>query len=136
MPVAFNHTIVHSSDADESATFFSTMMGLPPPRPFGPFLAVPVEHGATFDFAQASDGEEIHPQHYAFLVTEDDFDAIYGRILERGIEHYPEPHFGRVNEINHHDGGRGVYWCDPSGHFLEIITIPYGGWPERSDRRP
>ena len=71
------------------------MMGLPPPRPFGPFLAVPVEHGATFDFAQASDGEEIHPQHYAFLVTEDDFDAIYGRILERGIEHYPEPHFGR-----------------------------------------
>ena len=92
MPVAFNHTIVHSRDVDESATFFSQMMGLPAPKPFGPFLAVPVEHGATFDFAQAGDDEEIHPQHYAFLVTEDDFDAIYGRILEHGIEHYPEPH--------------------------------------------
>ena len=76
------------------------------------------------------------PQHYAFLVTEDDFDQIYGRILERGIEHYPEPHFGRKNEINHNDGGRGVYWCDPSGHFLEILTVPYGGWPPGSSRHP
>ena len=106
MPVAFNHTIVHARDAPESATFFSEIMGLPAPRRFGPFLAVPVEHGATFDFAQVADGEAVHPQHYAFLVTEDDFDAIYGRIVERGIEHYPEPHFGRTNEINHNDGGR------------------------------
>jgi extradiol dioxygenase family protein len=136
MPVAFNHTIVQARDAQESATFFSEMMGLPAPRRFGPFLAVPVEHGATFDFAQAAEGEEIHPQHYAFLVTEEDFDHIYGRIVEHGIEHYPEPHFGRKNEINHNDGGRGVYWCEPSGHFLEIITVPYGGWPEGSDRRP
>ena len=104
-------------------------MGLPAPRRFGPFLAVPVEHGATFDFAQVAEGEAVHPQHYAFLVTEEDFDGIYGRIVERGIEHYPEPHFGRKNEINHNDGGRGVYWCDPSGHFLEILTVPYGGWP-------
>lgn len=126
MPVAFNHTIVHARDARESATFFSEMMGLPAPRQFGPFLAVPVEHGATFDFAQVADGEDVHPQHYAFLVTEADFDAIYGRILEWGIEHYPEPHFGRTNEINHNDGGRGVYFMNEDGHFLEIITRPYG----------
>ena len=89
-----------------------------------------------FDFAQVADGDAVHPQHYAFLVTEDDFDQIYGRILERSIEHYPEPHFGRTNEINHNDGGRGVYWCDPSGHFLEILTVPYGGWPAGSTHAP
>lgn len=136
MPVAFNHTIVHARDARESATFFSEIMGLPEPLPFGPFLAVPVEHGASFDFVQVGAGDEVHPQHYAFLVTEDDFDAIYGRIVARGIEHYPDPHTSRTNEINHNDGGRGVYWCDPSGHFLEILTVPYGGWPAGSDRLP
>ncbi len=136
MPVAFNHTIVHARDAQESATFFSEMLGLAAPRRFGPFLAVPVEHGASFDFAQVAEGESVHPQHYAFLVTEADFDAIYGRIVARDIEHYPEPHFGRTNEINHNDGGRGVYWCDPSGHFLEILTVPYGGWPDGVEHRP
>jgi hypothetical protein len=136
MPIAFNHTIVQARDAQASATFFSELMGLPAPSRWGPFLAVPIEHGATFDFAQVSEGEEVHPQHYAFLVTEADFDGIYSRILERGIEHYPEPHRGRKNEINHNDGGRGVYWSDPSGHFLEILTVPYGGWPEGVDRRP
>ena len=127
MSIALNHTIVHARDAKESATFFSEMLGLPEPRPFGRFLAVPLAHGLTFDFATTSDA--FTPQHYAFLVTEEEFDQIYRRILERGIEHYPEPHRARVNEINHNDGGRGVYWCDPSGHFLEILTVPYGGWP-------
>lgn len=136
MPVAFNHTIVHARDARESAELFSEVLGLPAPQRVGPFLAVPLEHGATFDFVEVGTDEDVHPQHYAFLVTEDDFDAVYGRILALGIEHYPEPHFGRTNAINHNDGGRGVYWCDPSGHFLEIITVPYGGWPPGSDRRP
>lgn len=136
MPIAFNHTIVNARDQRESAEFFSEIMGLPAPTPFGPFLAVPIEHGASLDFAQAPIGEEVHPQHYAFLVTEDDFDAIYGRLRALGIEHYPDPHTVRKNDINHNDGGRGVYWCDPSGHFLEILTVPYGGWPPGSDRRP
>ncbi len=127
MSVALNHTIVNARDARESATFFSEMLGLPAPTPYGPFLAVPLDHGLTFDFI--TNPGEFTPQHYAFLVTEEEFDQIYGRIRERGIEHYPEPHRNRVNEINHNDGGRGVYWCDPSGHFLEIITVPYGGWP-------
>ncbi len=127
MSVSLNHTIVHATDAAESAAFFSEVLGLPEAHPFGPFLAVPLDHGLTFDFMTST--EDFTPQHYAFLVTEEEFDQIYGRILERGIEHYPEPHRGRKNEINHNDGGRGVYWCDPSGHFLEIITAPYGGWP-------
>jgi hypothetical protein len=59
-------------------------------------------------------------------VSDEEFDAIYGRILERGLQHWPEPDRSREGEINHHDGGRGVYWQDPGGHFLEIITTPYG----------
>ena len=128
MSIALNHTIVHARDARESATFFSEMFGLPAPRPFGPFLAVPLANGLTFDFLTSR--EAFTPQHYAFLVTEEEFDQIYGRIRARGIEHYPEPDRKQVNEINHRDGGRGVYWCDPGGHFLEILTVPYGGWPK------
>ena len=127
MPVALNHTIVHSYDANESAAFFSEMMGLPEPFPFGPFMAVALAHNASMDFITNPD--EFPKQHYAFLVTEAEFDAIYGRIQERGLTHWADPHQETVNDINHHDGGRGVYWCDPGGHFLEAITVPYGGWP-------
>lgn len=127
MPVAFNHTIVHSKNREEAAAFFSEMMGLPAPAPFGPFLAVALANNASFDFIQ-NDGD-IPFQHYAFLVSEDEFTEIYGRIVERGLEHWADPHQHEPNTINHHDGGRGVYWCDPTGHFLEIITVPYGGWP-------
>ncbi len=125
MAVQLNHTIVHARDAHESATYFSEMFGLPAPRPFGPFLMVPLANGLTFDFM--TDTGNFTPQHYAFLVSEEEFDQIYGRILARGIKHYPDPHGGPVNTINHNDGGRGVYWSDPSGHFLEILTVPYGG---------
>lgn len=127
MPVAFNHTIVHAHNREESAAFFSEVMGLPAPAEFGPFLAIPLAHNASIDFIQ-NDGD-IPYQHYAFLVTEKEFDEIYGRIRERGLNHWADPHRHEPNTINHHDGGRGVYWCDPTGHFLEIITVPYGGWP-------
>jgi catechol 2,3-dioxygenase-like lactoylglutathione lyase family enzyme len=126
--VQLNHTIVHARNARESAAFFCELFGLPPPRPFGHFLAVGLAHGLTLDFMTTS--REFTPQHYAFLVSEAEFDQIYARILERGIEHYPEPNRDVVNAINHNDGGRGVYWSDPSGHFLEILTVPYGGWPK------
>jgi catechol 2,3-dioxygenase-like lactoylglutathione lyase family enzyme len=66
------------------------------------------------------------PQHYAFQVGEDEFDQIFGRIEARGLTHYADPHGNEPGEINHHDGGRGVYWHDPDGHVLEIITRPYG----------
>jgi extradiol dioxygenase family protein len=126
MAIAFNHTIVAARDKRESAGFLSELFGLPSPTPFGHFLAVALEHGATLDFADVPDGEEIRPQHYAFLVTEEDFDAIYGKIRTRGLEHWADPRGQRPGEINHNDGGRGVYFRDPSGHFLEIITRPYG----------
>jgi catechol 2,3-dioxygenase-like lactoylglutathione lyase family enzyme len=126
MPISFNHTIVAARDKRESAEFLSELFGLPGPVPFGHFLTVPLEHGASLDYAEVSAGEAIRPQHYAFLVTEDDFDAIYGKIQSRGLEHWADPGAHRPGEINTRDGGRGVYFRDPGGHFLEILTRPYG----------
>jgi catechol 2,3-dioxygenase-like lactoylglutathione lyase family enzyme len=126
MAIAFNHTIVAARDKQESAEFLSELFGLPTPTPFGHFQVVTLEHGASLDFADAPTGEEIRPQHYAFLVSDDDFDAIYGKIQSRGLEHWADPQAQRPGEINHKHGGRGVYFRDPSGHFLEIITRPYG----------
>ncbi len=126
MPIAFNHTIVAARDKRASAEFVSELFGLSSPAPFGRFLAVALEHGATLDYMDVPDGEQIHPQHYAFLVAEDDFDAIYGKITSRGLPHWADPGGQRPGQINTNDGGRGVYFRDPAGHFLEIITRPYG----------
>ena len=128
MPVQLNHTIVRVRDKRESATFLAEVLGVGPPTAFGPFLVVEVDNGVSLDFAD--DHGPVHPQHYAFLVGEDEFDQIFGRIRERGLPYWADPGRRRPGEINTNDGGRGVYWEDPSGHFLEIITRPYGsgGW--------
>ena len=126
MSISFNHTIVAARDKRESAQFLAELFGLPEPVPVGRFMAVTLEHGATLDYADVPDGEEIRPQHYAFLVSEDDFDAIYGKISARGMDHWADPRGEHPGEINHRDGGRGVYFPDPSGHHMEILTRPYG----------
>ena len=126
MPIEFNHTIVAARNKRESAEFLTELFGLPSPVPFGHFMSVTLEHGATLDYADVSEGQEIRPQHYAFLVSEDDFDAIYGKIKSRGLEHWADPGRRRPGEINTRDGGRGVYFPDPAGHGMEILTQPYG----------
>jgi catechol 2,3-dioxygenase-like lactoylglutathione lyase family enzyme len=124
MAVEFNHTIVHASDRDATAAFLTGILGLPDATPYGPFLEVKVANGASLDVMQV---DEVHPQHYAFLVSEDEFDQIQARIQERGLTWWADP-FGREpGAINHDDGGRGLYWDAPDGHKLEIITRPYGG---------
>jgi extradiol dioxygenase family protein len=123
MAVQLNHTIVRSRDKRESARFLSEMLGVAAPVPFGPFLVVEVDNAVSLDFDDAVD---IVPQHYAFLVSEDEFDQIFGRIQAAGLDYFADPGGRLKGEINHHDGGRGVYWADPSGHWLEIITRPYG----------
>ena len=125
MTVQLNHTIVETRDKQEAATFFAEILGLPDPQPYGPFLVLQTGNDVSLDFVDAGDG--VHTQHYAFLVGEDDFDEILGRIKERGLAFWADPFHGRPEEINHNDGGRGVYWSDPNGHNLEIITRPYGG---------
>ena len=125
MPVELNHTIVHVRDRDASAEFLAEIMGLPAPTTFGPFKVVEAANGVSLDFVQSDD---IRPQHYAFLVSDEEFDQIFGRVQSRGLEYWADPGRTRSGEINHNDGGRGVYFPDPDGHFLEIITVPYGGW--------
>lgn len=125
MPAQLNHTIVASRDKRESATFLSEILGLPAPVPYGPFLVVEAANGVSLDFVD-HDEDDIPSQHYAFLVSEDEFDEIFDRIRDRDITCYADPGAHRPGEINTHDGGRGVYWSDPSGHWLEIITRPYG----------
>ena len=124
MSVQLNHTIVWCKDKRRSAAFLTEIFGLPPASPFGPFLVVEADNGVSLDF---HDGDgDIAPQHYAFLIGESDFDEIFGRIRERGLEHWADPGRRRPGAINRNDGGRGVYFEDPDGHLLEIITRPYG----------
>ncbi|MRG90708.1 VOC family protein [Polyangium spumosum] len=124
MTVKLNHTIIAARDKKESATFLAEILGLPAPVPFMHFLAVRVDNDVTLDFMDVPG--EIHSQHYAFLVSEAEFDEIFGRIRARGLPYWADPRSTRPGEINHNDGGRGVYFPDPAGHHLEIITRPYG----------
>ena len=124
MPVKFNHTIVHATDRDATAAFLTEILGLPEAETYGPFREVKVANEASLDVMQA---DTVHPQHYAFLVSEEEFDEIFGRIKERGIPYAADPFGHKPGEINHDDGGRGLDWDAPDGHRLEIITVPYGG---------
>ncbi|MGH9754173.1 MAG: VOC family protein [Blastocatellia bacterium] len=124
MAVQLNHTIIMAHDKEASAIFFTEVLGLPEATRFGPFQVVTLDNGVSLDFCETRD--EIVSQHYAFLITEAEFDEIFARIRERDIDYWADPGRSRPAEINRNDGGRGVYFEDPNGHFLEIITRPYG----------
>jgi catechol 2,3-dioxygenase-like lactoylglutathione lyase family enzyme len=128
MAIHFNHTILSAHDSKASAIFLAEMLNLPAPRRWGPFQMVVTENGANLDYKD-TDGE-ITAQHYAFLISEAEFDEIFGRIRDRKLSYWADPGRKQLGQINHHDGGRGVYFQDPNGHLLEIITRPYGsgGW--------
>ena len=121
MTVTLNHTIVFVKDKKASSQFLTDLFGLPPAKPFGPFLAVQVG-AVTLDFDEV---DEVSPGHYAFLVGEGEFDTIFARIRERKMAYWADPGKRLPGAINTHDGGRGVYFDDPDGHKLEIITRPY-----------
>jgi len=126
MTVQFNHTIVAAKDKVRSAQFLAELLGLPEPQPLGHFQVVKLDGGASLDYAEP--GVDFPSQHYAFLVSNDVFDALITKIRDRGIQHWADPRGQRPGEINTNDGGRGVYFQDPSGHYMEAITVPYGGW--------
>ncbi|MFJ8750094.1 VOC family protein [Streptomyces sp. NPDC102441] len=127
MSVELNHTIVHSRDNRESADFLAHILGLTVGTEWGPFIPLVLANGVTLDFATIP-AESITVQHYAFLISEAEFDTAFERIEAQGIDFYADPHKKHPGEINHNDGGRGVYFPDPSGHGMELITRPYGGW--------
>ncbi|WP_371646613.1 VOC family protein [Streptomyces mirabilis] len=124
MAVELNHTIVAAHDKMASARFLADLLGLEVAPEYGPFVPVQMPNGVTLDYMDTAGS--ISPQHYAFLVSEDDFDAIFARIREAGLTYWADPHHHHPGEINHNDGGRGAYFDDPNGHNLEILTRPYG----------
>jgi catechol 2,3-dioxygenase-like lactoylglutathione lyase family enzyme len=125
MGVQLNHTIVWCRDPRKSAGFVSEILGLGAPRPFGPFLAVELANGVSLDFLQTEDGA-VPYEHYAFLISEREFDEVFERIRQGKVPYWADPAKSRPGEINRNDGGRGVYFEHPEGHLLEVITRPYG----------
>ena len=124
MPAELNHTIVAARDPERSARFMADTLGLPAPTRYGPFMVVEAANGVSLDFMHITG--EVTSQHYAFLVSEAEFDEIVDRITTRGVPHWADPGRRRAGAINARDGGRGVYFEDPEGHLLEILTRPYG----------
>ena len=123
MPVQLNHTIVWCHDKQKSSSFLARVLGREPPVPFYHFMVVELDNSVSLDFME-KDGEIAH-QHYAFLINDDEFDATFARIRAEGAPYWADPGRSRPNEINHNDGGRGVYFEDLDGHLLEVITRPY-----------
>jgi len=124
MSVQLNHTIVACRDQQRSAAFLTGILGLPAATRFGHFLVVEADNGVSLDFSETSG--DIAAQHYAFLVGEEEFDAAFARISEQAVDYWADPGQTRRGEINRRDGGRGLYFQDPDGHLLEILTRPYG----------
>jgi len=123
--VELNHTIVWCTDRYWSADFLAQMFGLPEPTDVYHFRVVQVANGVSLDFAEKEGA--VAPQHYAFLVSEPEFDSVMARIQAMNLQYWADPARRRPGEINHNDGGRGVYFEGPDGHFLEALTVPYGG---------
>ncbi|MEU5000905.1 VOC family protein [Streptomyces sp. NPDC021622] len=125
MSIELNHTIVVAKDKKASAQFLADILGLEVGPQYGPFFPVTIPNGVTLDYYEG-DGDPFVPQHYAFLVSEDEFDTIFARIKAAGLTYWADPYHKIENEINTNDGGRGTYFDDPNGHKLEILTRPYG----------
>ena len=124
MAIRLNHTIVAANDKKTAAKFLTEILGLPSPSLVGPFAVARVSDDTSLDYIDA-DGK-IRSQHYAFLVDESEFDEIFQWIREGGLSYWADPGRQERGQINTWDGGRGVYFDDPNGHLLEIITRPYG----------
>jgi catechol 2,3-dioxygenase-like lactoylglutathione lyase family enzyme len=123
MTVSFNHTIVASKDREESARFYRELLEVPPAPSWGVFTNIQLSDGVLLQFAEPP--VEIQMQHYAFLVDDELFDRAYARLRDGGVEHWADPQMRRPGETNTEHGGRGVYFKDPSGHAIELLTRPY-----------
>ena len=134
MAVSLNHTIVVARNKETTAKFLTDVLGLSPHVRVGHFAVVRVGD-TSLDFVETDD--PIEQRHFAFLVSEAEFDAIFSRIRERRLSYWADPFRREPNSINTFDDGRGVYFDDPNGHLLEVITRPYGsGGKEAKNPNP
>ena len=123
MNVQLNHTIVWCRDKQKSSAFLVDLLGLEKPVPFGAMLVVALGNQVSLDFYESED--KIAQQHYAFLMPDDEFDRAFARIEQRGIRYWADPAKQRPMELYAHNGGRGLYFDDPDGHLLEVMTRVY-----------
>ena len=138
MSIQLNHIIIPAKDKWASARFLANILGVMAGPEWGPFVSVTVDNGVTLDYAEAehmgADPNAIQPQHCAFLVGDAEFDGALGRLRQSDVGIYAGPGHAQAGEINHLYGGRGVYFDDPDGHILELITAPYGEHPRTVTR--
>ena len=127
MTVELNHIIVHARDKRTSARFLARILDVPVRPQWGPFIPVSVDNGVTLDYVD--DPDDFTKQHCAFLVSDDEFDAAYKRLSDDRLPIWADPHLEVPGQINHRYGGRGVYFQDPDGHLMEIMTTPYAPEP-------
>ena len=125
MPVTLNHTIVHTSDAMASATFYADILNLPPPRRLGHFTVLQVGETSR-DMIETS--EKISSRHFAFLVSEAEFADIMSRIAARNLPYWADPFHQSPGQTNRWDDGQGVYFDDPDGHHWELVHL--SGMPQ------
>src|SRR5207244_9096026 len=114
-----------SRDKKVSAQFLTDILGLDPPAVFGHFVAVQVANGVTLDY---DNRDEVAPTHYAFLVSEAEFDEIFQRVTERGVTYWADPGHQRKGAINNHRG-RGLDFAEHGGPHLHGLTLPSAAWP-------
>ena len=124
MTIQFNHTVIQSKNAELSAQFITEILGLPSPTRFGPFVVVTTSNDVNLDFMTTT--KDIQPRHFAFLVSETEFDEIFTRIQTKKLMYWADHKREQPQQINYNDDGRGCYFLDPNDHFLEILTRPYG----------
>ena len=122
MTITLNHTIVPSHDKVESARFYSRIFGFEYIGEFSVFIVVKVNDTLSLDFDSS---KKYEPHHYAFKVSEQEFDEIFGRLKAEKIKYGSGPFEPENMSINHNDGGRGVYFRDPGGHLLKMLTVDY-----------
>jgi catechol 2,3-dioxygenase-like lactoylglutathione lyase family enzyme len=122
MAITLNHTIVPARDKVQSAKFYARIFGFDYIGEFSHFIVVRVNDTLSLDFDERADFES---HHYAFKVSETEFDEIFGRLKEESIKYGSGPFNSENMSINHNDGGRGLYFRDPGGHLLEILTVDY-----------
>ena len=124
MPVELDHLLVRSREKQASAAFLAEMLGLPPPIPVGPggrFHQLRLASGTALDVADA--GDLFEPQHYAFAVSDPEFDAVLGRIHDRRLPYWADPGQTQPGQVADRGGGtRAVYFADPCGHWIEVLT--------------
>jgi catechol 2,3-dioxygenase-like lactoylglutathione lyase family enzyme len=123
MTIVLNHTIVPAKEKHASARFFADMFGLSydPAGDHGHFAPVRVNDTLTLLFDNA---DTVKTQHYAFHVSDAEFDAIFHRVKGAGLVYGSAPWSIADGKLNDWGGGRGVYFKDPDGHILELMTVP------------